>query len=74
MERFYYGEFVSQETHKLIDRGLNFLPIFAYILVPPILDTNKFGENVALNRGMNVKTFDNIDDGLHWLKLLPSDD
>ena len=28
-----------------------------------------FGETVAVNRGMLVKTFDNLEDGLGWLGI-----
>ena len=34
--------------------------------------TRRFGETVAVNRGMYVKTFDNPDDALGWLGIAPA--
>jgi hypothetical protein len=64
MERYHYGEFCAIETRKL-DSTIR--PIFAYVMIEPVLDHARFGETVALNRGMVVKAFDNIDDALSWL-------
>ncbi len=41
---------------------------FAHVLKEPVLDPQRFGETVALNRGMNVRTFDNLEDALAWLR------
>jgi hypothetical protein len=68
LERFLYGEFVAEKANAL--RGQTMLsPRFAYILIPPVRDPNRFGENVAFNRGMIVNTFENLDDALEWLEL-----
>ena len=67
MERFYYGEFVANAVAELRQRVELDLPIFSYVLLEPVLDPNRYGETVALNRGMFVKTFDNLDDALEWL-------
>lgn len=67
MERFFYGEFVAAEVSKLRSRSDSPLPQFAYVLLPPILDPRRFGETVAVNRGMPVKTFDNLNDALEWI-------
>jgi hypothetical protein len=67
MERFYYGEFAAMETRKLIKCG--YLPKFAYLCTAPLCDPHKFGETVAVNLGMNVKTFDNLEEASKWLML-----
>ncbi|HEX3043421.1 MAG TPA: hypothetical protein VHY08_01595 [Bacillota bacterium] len=69
IERFLYGEFVAEETAKLLQRGASCLLPFAYILLPPVLDPQRFGENVARRRGMNVKTFDNPEEAFQWLGI-----
>ena len=73
MERFYYGEFAARAVVEFADRGmLSRSTQFGYVLEEPLLDRQKFGETVAVNRGMFVKTFDNLQDALAWLGVLPA--
>lgn len=37
------------------------------------LDDHKFMENVAVNRGYNLRVFDGIDKAIEWLKPNPGD-
>lgn len=68
MERYAYSEFIAEEVGKhLVERKLFPAIRFAYVLVPPIRDPGLFGENVAANRGMIVKTFDTLQGALEWL-------
>jgi len=71
MERFYYGEFAAKAALDVIGRGAP-VPQFAYVLREPIFDRAKFGEGVAVNRGMWVKTFENPEEALHWLGMAPA--
>src|SRR5688572_13789571 len=71
MERFYYGEFVADAVTALIARGVSRMPQFAYVLVEPVLDRHRFGETVALNRGMHLKVFDNLGAAEQWLGIAP---
>jgi hypothetical protein len=68
MERFYYGEFVAHAVIDLCMKRNRTVPKFSYVLLKPVLDGQRLGETVALNRGMNVKTFDDLDDALKWLR------
>jgi len=72
MERFYYGEFAAQAVAKFTTRGVSRATKFAYVLEVPMLDPRRFGETVAVNRGMFVKAFDNLDDALGWLGIAPA--
>jgi hypothetical protein len=73
MERFFYGEFAAQAVAKYTRQyGAPRAPQFAYVLQEPVLDPRRFGETVAVNRGMRVKVFDNLDDALVWPKATPS--
>jgi hypothetical protein len=72
MERFYYGEFAAQAVAKFAARGVSHATQFAYVLELPMLDPERFGEVVAVNRGMFVKAFDNLDDALTWLGIAPA--
>ena len=71
IERFYYGTFVADAVltfeHPDFHRGT----MFAYVLKEPVLDPQKLGEMVAVNRGMNVRAFDNPEDALGWLGVAP---
>jgi hypothetical protein len=73
MERFYYGEFAAQSVREYSDRGVSRDTQFAYVLEHPVLDPARFGETVAVNRGMRVKAFDNLEDALGWLGIVPAD-
>jgi hypothetical protein len=70
IDRFYYGEFVADAVQALMRRAdYGASPQFAYILRPPVLDPQRLGETVAINRGMKVRAFDDLDKGLEWLGL-----
>ena len=72
MERFFYGEFVARAVAECADRGMvSCFTQFGYVLKEPVRDKRRFGEAVALNRGMFVKTFDSPQDALGWLKIVP---
>jgi hypothetical protein len=69
IERFFYGKFAAAETLKLImERGITPVPHFAYVLRKPVLDPQRIGETVAVNRGMIVKTFETLESAHGWLK------
>jgi hypothetical protein len=70
IQRFYYGEFAAEAVKQfVVDHSHRSAPQFAYVLKPPILDPDRFGEIVAVNRGMTVKAFDNLKDALEWITL-----
>ena len=69
MERFYYGEFVAETVMNSIANGVFAPRQFAYVLREPILDPRRFGETVAVNRGVNAKTIETRKDALHWLGI-----
>lgn len=73
IERFYYGQFAAQSVAEFRKRGLPRDPQFAYILKEPVLDPERFGETVAVNRGMNVKAFGSLAEALRWLGIAPVD-
>jgi len=71
MERFYYGSFVARAIGESLRHGKLSGPTqIGYVLEEPILDPQKFGESVAVNRGMFLKIFDNLPDALGWLGIL----
>jgi hypothetical protein len=44
---------------------------FATVGKPPLFDPKKFGETVALNRGVYVRNFGEIRKALDWLEVEP---
>ena len=72
MERFYYGKFAGETVTQFGARGVSPATEFAYVLEVPMRDPKRFGENVARNWGMRVTTFDNLNDALGWLGIVPA--
>ena len=69
IERFFYGYFAATETISLIAmKRIRQAPQFAYVMNEPLRDPQKYGETVAVNRGMNVKTFDTPEEAFEWLE------
>lgn len=68
IERFFYGYFAAAETIHLIAKyGLSRPPRFAYVMHEPLRDPQRYGETVAVNRGMTVKTFATAEEAYEWL-------
>jgi hypothetical protein len=72
MERFYYGEFVAENVGRFTAHGVSSSTRFAYLLDEPMRDPGRFRENVAVNRGVFLQTFDNDQDALAWLLKSPA--
>ena len=68
-ERFLYGEFVAQGNRQIVEEH-KFVPQFAYVLHEPLRDPDRYGETVAVNRGMKVKVFETPEDALKWLGIV----
>jgi len=68
VERFYYGQFAAQETSRLVKEH-RVSPKFAYVLHEPLRDPERFGEHVAVNREMIIKTFETPEEAFEWLKI-----
>jgi hypothetical protein len=66
IERFYYGKYAADICHEHLYK-VRLVPRFAYVLTPPVLDPWRFGETVAVNQGMIVKAFEDIEDAVEWL-------
>ena len=66
-ERFLYGEFVASATLDVLFRH-NVRLKFAYVIHEPLRDPKRYGETVAVKGGMDVKTFEDKNEALEWLK------
>ena len=68
IQRFLYGEFTANAVARYVrEHRVAREPQFAFVLQEPVLDPRRFGETVAVNRGMWVKAFDNFEEALSWL-------
>ena len=73
IERFYYGYFAATETISFIAmKRMRQVPQFAYVINEPLRDPQRYGETVAVNRGMDVKTFETPEEAFEWLERPPA--
>ena len=64
----------ASSTKKYLDEKLNGKVSscrFAFVGNHPLVDPKRFGETVAINRGLNVKVFTEIKEALDWLEVAP---
>jgi hypothetical protein len=69
IDRFYYAKFAALSVALAKQRHGAFRPKFAYVLKIPVLDPARFGQTVAVNRGMNTKSFETIEAARSWLGI-----
>jgi hypothetical protein len=70
IERFYYGEFAAKEASRLLtEHRMSCAPRFAYVLNEPLRHPRRFGETVAVNRGMLLKVCETTEEAFEWLEL-----
>ena len=73
IERFLYGEYAALTVADYGKRGVAPSTPFAYVLRSPVLDPERFGETVAVNRGMNIRVFGDFEQSLRWLGIAPAE-
>ena len=72
-ERFEFSEFMAQQnreyilTKNIINKQLR----IAFVGGSPIIDNRKFGETVAINRGLEFLSTTDINEAFEWLGLEP---
>lgn len=69
MENFAHATFGAEMMDEFSELGVSRTTRFAYVTVGAFSDPRKFAETVAVNRGLDVRTFDNVDDALQWLEF-----
>lgn len=73
MQRFEYGTFLSSTLLKVFASSREIRPKMAVVADKSILDSERFVELVARNRGAVIKVTDNIDEAYEWLGEKPSE-
>lgn len=66
-ERYMLGLFVAAEQRILASRTPPAEVQVAVYGRQPLIDPERFGETVAVNRGANVKVSERLDEALSWL-------
>ncbi len=67
-ERFEHSRFAAERLREYWARGLLGSARFAYVARVPLADRERFGETVAVNRGVDVRTFEREEDAVRWLE------
>ena len=62
VERYALSEFLARE---MVELGIS--PRLAFLGKEPLVDPNRFGEIVARNRGVRMKTVEEMEDAVRWL-------
>jgi len=68
MERFKHSQFGAEQLRTFCTRSISPDIRLAYVGKAPIIDPGRFGETVAVNRGVNVRVFDCVDGAVQWLE------
>jgi hypothetical protein len=64
IDRFYYSKNLAEYS---INNSFNKANSIAVVGKEPIVDKDRFGETVAVNRGLNVRVFTDMEDATMWL-------
>jgi hypothetical protein len=71
-ERYMLGLFVAAEQRILSAKTPPVDVKVAFLGRQPLVDPNRFGETVAVNRGANVKVSEQLEEALAWLGVSAS--
>lgn len=71
-ERYTFGLFVAAEQRILAAKTPPVDVQVAFLGRRPLIDPNRFGETVAVNRGATVKVSEHMDEALAWLGVSAS--
>jgi len=63
-DRFQFSEFFAEYKAKHAFREVNKIAVVGQ---EPIVHDGKFGETVAVNRGLNVRVYTNMNEAMAWL-------
>jgi hypothetical protein len=72
IQRFEFARFVANKQQMAVfDGKLGEPSRLAIVGNVPIVDPNRFGETVALNRGAKIKVTDRREEAVQWLEITP---
>ena len=73
IERFLLADFMAKEMDRFSTAGVSRNTRFACLGTEPMVDRGRFGETVAVNRGLKVKVTESMVEALGWLELESTD-
>jgi hypothetical protein len=56
-------------AEQIVGRAFGKIGRFAVVGQEPLIDEERFGETVAVNRGINAKAATSLDEAISWLNL-----
>ena len=69
MDRFHFGENFPVKCFEKKSAGIISHVRFAFLGNYPIIDPGRFGETVAINRGLTLKVATDYKEALDWLSV-----
>jgi hypothetical protein len=64
---------MAKEMGRFSGAGVSRNTRFACLGTEPMVDRGRFGETVAVNRGLKVKVTESLEEALRWLEIEPAD-
>ncbi len=64
MDRYDSSKFLAEQVKE---RAPGRIKKVAMVFEAPMIDPSRFGQTVAINRGLNTKMFSEIDEAVEWL-------
>jgi hypothetical protein len=59
----------KSKAEQIVGRAFGKIGRFAVVGQEPLIDEERFGETVAVNRGINAKATTSLDEAISWLRL-----
>lgn len=74
MDRYAFSVSLAEKFSAATRSGADVTTRFAFVGHEPMVDKRRFGETVAVNRGLNLKVLESMEEALNWLGIAPDYD
>jgi hypothetical protein len=74
MDRYAFSVALAEKFNKACTSGADASTRFGFVGKEPMVEKDRFGETVAVNRGLNLKVMEDMDEALQWLGIDPGYD
>lgn len=72
MDRYSFSVSLAEKLNRACSAGADLRTQFGFVGKEPMVEKGRFGETVAVNRGLNLKVMESMDEALQWLDIDPS--
>jgi hypothetical protein len=69
MDRYAFSVALAEKFNKACRAGADPRTRFGFVGNEPMVEKDRFGETVAVNRGLNLKVMEDMDEALQWLGI-----